>query len=121
MKTAGRKQKGRSGQQEISRILQERYGLSENDVKSRSMGSQGTDLIMSEAAKKKFPFAPEIKRTERLPLNQALKQAEDNGKIEKLTPVVIFRKNRDKWRVIIDLDTFLDMNDNYSDKYFGLV
>ena len=107
--TASRKNKGRLGQQEISKILQEVFDLRAEDVLSRSMGAQGTDLIMSEAAREIFPFAPEIKRTEKLNLYKAIEQAEDNGKKEGLEPVVIFRRNNDKWRVILDFKKFVGL------------
>jgi hypothetical protein len=48
------------------------------------MGDPGVDLILSQAARDLIPFAFELKRTERLNLNEALAQAETNAEKEHL-------------------------------------
>jgi len=113
MLTSSIKAKGRDGQKEISKDLFTRYNLDPNDFKWCSMGAQGADIIMSRAAKEKFPFSIEVKREEKLRLYKAISQAEANGEIDKLPSIVVFRKNKDKWRVVVDWDIFLKMNDAY--------
>ena len=59
MKTSSAKQKGRKLQQWMRDLLIQKLGIHPEDIESRSMGSQGEDLIMARAAREKFPLSIE--------------------------------------------------------------
>ena len=59
MKTSSAKAKGRRLQQKFREMLIEKLDIHPEDIESRSMGAGGEDLIMSRAARQKFPFSIE--------------------------------------------------------------
>jgi hypothetical protein len=79
MTPASAKAKGAKFQREIREQIQQVIGVEKDDVLSRSMGANGTDIMLSSAAWKLFPYAVECKRVERLNLNSAWDQAEANS------------------------------------------
>ena len=86
-RTTGRgpKDKGRAFENEIrTALLKALPSLSPSEITPRSMGDPGVDLILSQAARDLIPFAFELKRTERLNLNEALAQSETNAEKEHL-------------------------------------
>ena len=80
--------------------------LEEDDIKSQTMDMGGEDIVMSPAAKRMIPYSFECKNVERLNIWNALEQAETN--CEGRTPVVVFKKNRTKIYVAIELDSWLE-------------
>lgn len=109
MSTASRKQKGRLLQKTVVKSILETFPqLSERDVASRPMGSQGTDVMLSEKAFSLFPFAVECKAQER---NKALldmwSQAFENTGKDGYTMLVL-SANRSPTLAIIDLDVFMN-------------
>jgi len=71
------------------------------------MGSPGSDLITSNAARKTFPFSVECKRAEKLSIYAAIDQAEANAEKDRLHPLIVFRKNRSRAYVTLRLDDFI--------------
>ena len=112
MKTQSRKAKGRRLQQQFMQLLIEKLDIDPEDIESRSMGSAGEDLIMSKAARTKFPFSVECKNQERLNIWSAWEQANSNKGIYE--PIVVIKKNGTPALVVLDAENFLDMigNDN---------
>lgn len=104
-----RKAKGRKLQQETRDAILERYPeLEPDDVQSNGMGQAGTDIILSPAARRKFPYSVECKNTEKLAIWAAIEQAEKNCK-EGTTSLVVFRRNRSKTYVALSLEEFLNL------------
>lgn len=108
MKTSSAKAKGRRLQQHVRDTLIETFGLHEDDVLSRSMGASGEDLHLSPAARSHFPFSVECKNQERLSIWKALEQAEENAG-EGSYPAVVFKRNRSKVYVAMELDDLLEL------------
>jgi hypothetical protein len=107
VKPASAKNKGRAAQKQVRQHLIEVLGIDPLDIESRSMGASGADLILSKAAREKFPYAVEVKNQERLNIWDAWKQSETNGQKEGLTPLLVIRRNRQKPLVVLDLEDFL--------------
>lgn len=106
--TASKKQKGRLLQKYVVEKIREIFSeLTERDVSSRSMGSQGEDIVLSEKGFEVFPYAVECKNQERLQLWEALEQAESRK--DKGTPLLIFKRNRSKVYCVLELDNFLKL------------
>ena len=61
MKTQSRKAKGRRLQQKFMQLLIEELNIDPEDIESRSMGAGGEDLIMSKAARDKFPYSMSVR------------------------------------------------------------
>lgn len=91
---ASRKAKGRRFQQQLREDLIRDLGIHEGDILSTSMGAPGLDLYLSPAARGRFPFGVECKRQERLSIPAWWKQCESNAEAEGLTPLLVFRQNR---------------------------
>jgi hypothetical protein len=120
-----RKQKGRLFQQQIVKAILDFFPeLTENDVKSTSMGKSGSDLELSEKALRMLNIEPECKFQEKLNVHNAMKQVIDrlNKKKPKQfknvdtmvktilkIPVLFFKKSYSEPYVCIRLDDFLSL------------
>jgi len=107
MNTRSRKAKGRRLQNQVRETLIERLDIHPEDIKTAVMGESGEDIIMARQARERFPFSVECKAHERLNIWDAIKQAEDNSGDH--TPIVVFKRNRSKTYVTIELNNFLDL------------
>ena len=106
MKTSSAKAKGRRLQQKFMQLLIEKLEIDPEDIESRSMGAGGEDLIMSKAARSKFPFSVECKNQERLNVWSAWEQANDNKGI--YDPLVVIKKNGVDPLVVLDAKVFME-------------
>jgi Holliday junction resolvase len=95
------KRKGKVGELELVNILKDR-GLTARRTQQYS-GTDGTSDVLCDELN---DFHIEVKRDERLNVQKALTQAE-NDSMDKV-PIVVHRKNREKWKVTLYLDDFLD-------------
>ena len=115
MRTQSRKAKGRRLQRQFMQLLIEKLDIDPEDIESRSMGAGGEDLIMSKAARNKFPYSVECKNQERMNIWSAWEQANNNKGIYE--PLVVIKKNGISPLVVLDAENFLEMikefnNDN---------
>ena len=115
MRTQSRKAKGRRLQNQFMQLLIEKLEIDPEDIESRSMGAGGEDLIMSKAARNKFPYSVECKNQERMNIWSAWEQANNNKGIYE--PLVVIKKNGISPLVVLDAENFLEMikgfnNDN---------
>ena len=106
MKTSSAKAKGRRLQQKFMQLLIEKLEIDPEDIESRSMGAGGEDLIMSKAARQKFPFSVECKNQERLNVWSAWEQAKGNRGIYE--PLVVIKKNGVDPLVVLDAKVFME-------------
>ena len=112
MKTQSAKAKGRLLQQWVRDYLIENLHIHREDIESRSMGAGGEDLMMSRAARDKFPYSIECKNQEKINVWSAYEQAQENSR--GYTPVVIIKRNRSKPLVVIDAESFIDLHKHQS-------
>lgn len=109
---ASRKAKGRKLQQEVRDLILETFPeLEPDDCRSTSMGASGTDLQLSPAARKKFPYSVEAKNQEALSIWSALEQAGANTK-EGTTLALVFKRNHTDTFVAIPLSHFMELVKN---------
>lgn len=107
MKPQSAKSKGRAAQKHARQRIIDVLGVDPLDIESRSMGASGSDLVLSKAAREKFPFSTEVKNQEKLNIWDAIKQAELNGEKDGLTPLLLIKRNRTKMYAVIDFEEFL--------------
>lgn len=107
MNTKSNKAKGRRLQVWARDQLINELGINSEDVKSRTMGESGTDLILSSVAHRLFPFSVECKNTERLSLWAAWAQAQANK--EDYEPLLIAKRNHHSPLAILDAEYFFKM------------
>jgi hypothetical protein len=108
MRPQSAKAKGRNLQKQIvASLLARAPELTPNDIRSTSMGASGVDVLMSEAALKRFPFAIEAKCQEALNIWAALAQAEENRGNQ--TPILCFKRNRSETYVAMKFEDFLEL------------
>jgi len=106
MKTSSAKAKGRRLQQKFMQLLIEKLDIDPEDIESRSMGAGGEDLIMSKAARTKFPFSVECKNQERLNIWSAWEQANSNRGVYE--PLVVIKRNGTTPLVVLDAKVFME-------------
>ena len=111
MKTSSGKAKGRRLQNKIRDLLLEHFSdkLEPDDVKVAIMGESGEDIKLSPAARKLIPYSVECKNQEKLSIWSSLEQAEENS--GDYPPVLIFKRNRSKTYVTIELEEFMKLID----------
>ena len=107
MKTRSGKAKGRRLQNKIRDLLLEHFSdkLEPDDVKVAIMGETGEDIKLSPAARRLIPYSFECKNQEKLNIWSALEQASENS--GDYPPVLIFKRNRSKTYVTMDIKEFL--------------
>ena len=89
-------------------LLIEKLEVHPEDIESRSMGAGGEDLIMSRAAREKFPYSIECKNQESLNIWKSYEQAQQNcGDYE---PIVVIKRNNVKPLVLVDADYFVGLH-----------
>jgi hypothetical protein len=108
MKCQSAKAKGRRLQQKVAadivRVFDE---LSEDDVRSVSMGCNGEDVLLSPLARTKVPFSIECKNTERLSIWNAIEQCKKNA--DGHPPLVVFKKNHSDMYAAVPWDALLSL------------
>ena len=111
IKISSAKAKGREFQKLIARGLAQVLGLvygTDQDVGSRGMGQQGTDIVMSAEARRRFPYAVECKNQETVNLWGAVRQARANCP-EGMSWLVAIKKNRERPIIVMDWVAFLEL------------
>lgn len=104
MRPASAKAKGRKFQQAIAADIRRTFLLDSADAVSRPMGSGGDDIMLSAAARARFPFAVECKHVEALNLWTAFAQV---VKRATATPLLVFRRNHSEPMVALRWVDFL--------------
>ena len=127
IKVSSRKAKGRNLQkwavEKIAELIC--YKLPENKdeshIRSREMGQAGVDVVLSNKARQRFPFAVECKNQEKINIAEFMKQAKSN-KTEYTRPLLIVKNKTLKEPVIImEWDTFSALyNCKNISKYYPL-
>jgi len=108
MKASSSKAKGRRLQDFVRDRLRGLFtSLEDDDIKAAIMGESGEDIKLSPAARKIIPYSFECKNQERLNIWSSLDQAEENSSDR--TPVLVFKRNRSKTYVAIEVDSFLNL------------
>lgn len=113
MKTRSAKNKGRRLQNSVTLKFRELFKeiLTEEDIKSQTMGVSGVDVVLSPSAKNIIPFDIECKNNESITssvMKDAIEQAEINSSDDRI-PLLIFKSNNESERVILKLDDFLGL------------
>jgi hypothetical protein len=109
MKPQSAKAKGRRLQQQVvGDLLLAFPHLSEDDIRSTSMGASGEDIQMSTAARQSIPFSFEAKNQERVNIWSSIEQARSNTP-SAATPAVIFKKNNEQPHVVIPWKSFIEL------------
>ena len=110
MKPRSAKNKGKRLQNKVRDLILEKFNiLEEDDVRSITMGDSGEDILLSPAARRLFPFSVECKSQEKLSIWSSLEQAAENS--GDYPPVLIFKRNRSKTYVTIELEEFIKLID----------
>lgn len=102
------KAKGRSAVVDVQELLYATFAqLAPDDVLVKATSMGGADLHLSPHAQTLFPFAPEVKNVETLPIWSALAQAACNAKGR--PPILFFKRANTAMYVALDARTFLDL------------
>lgn len=106
------KRKGNAGERELAKILRDIYGFEcRRTQQFCGRGGESADIVG-------LPFIHcEVKRVEKLNIDDALEQATRDCKEGKI-PVVFHRKNKKKWKATLDLDMFMAI---YGEYYSSMV
>ena len=107
MRTQSAKAKGRRLQQSVAADLQQAFSLEPDDVRSTSMGANGEDVLLSSAAREKFPYSIECKNTERLNLWDSWGQAKANAGGH--SPLLVVHKNNSETLCVLNWKVFLQL------------
>lgn len=107
MKPASSKAKGRRFQQYVRDVLLKAFpSLTQDDVRSTSMGNQGEDIQLSQAARILIPYQIECKAKAKSQVHTLYEQATLHGKSE---PLLIIKKDRDIPLAVVSLAHFIEL------------
>lgn len=107
MKPSSAKNKGRRLQQWVrDEILEKNPELSQDDVRSTSMGAGGEDVQLSSAARELVPFQIECKNKREVAVAGWYNQAREHGKHE---PLLVVKQDHSEPLVIVDAVVFFRM------------
>ena len=93
------RRKGTRGELEVAAVL------TEAGFPARRDGRLTADLLHTLPGRLHL----EIKHQERIQILEWLRQAETDAAKQKLTPAVVWRKNRMPWQITLGLDAFLEI------------
>lgn len=96
------KNKGKVGEREVAAVLK-RHGFDARRGQQFSGGDDSPDVKHDMEG-----FHIEVKRTERLNLNAAIAQANED-KTDKETALVVHRSNRQPWLVTMEFEAFVKL------------
>ena len=106
MKPQSCKAKGRRLQQlVVSDLLSMFPSLSEDDIRSTSMGAGGEDIQLSSAARRVIPYSFEAKNQERVNVWSAMEQCKHNTPSD-ADSVVVIKKNNTAPHVVLTWQCF---------------
>jgi Holliday junction resolvase len=105
------KKKGAAGERELANILKGR-GFSVYRTYASGAGQEKGDVKGLEASDG-TRYHIEVKRQERFELNRWWDQAVKDCSPEE-TPLLVFRRSHEEWRVVITLDDLLDLLEDKS-------
>lgn len=86
------KEKGRSACLHARNLILAAFGLEPADVLVKATSQMGVDLHLSPEAARRFPFAPEVKNSERLNIWEAIRQAQANAEKVSRPFIVLFKR-----------------------------
>ena len=102
------REKGARGERELAEIFRTKYGFKDAKRGQQYCGVNGNADVIDA-----LPFIHcEVKRVEKLNIDDALEQATRDCK-EGRIPVVFHRKNKKKWKATLDLDMFMAIYGEY--------
>ena len=108
-KTINSRNKGKAGELEFAHILQD-YGYDTRRGQQYCGANGDADVVGLPGVH------VECKRVEHLNIDQAMAQAQADARADEM-PVVMHRRNRQKWKVTMTLDDFMQM---YQAAHFGV-
>lgn len=101
--TINSKQKGARGEREVADILRKHGFDARRSAQYCGNTGDAADITSN------LPYHIEVKHQERIEIDkwwdQAVHDAKENGK----DPILVFRKNKQKWRVVMDFEKFLEL------------
>lgn len=92
--------RGKDGEREVARITREELGTDARRGQQYAGGPDSPDVIGVPG------FHLEVKRVEALRLNEAISQSENDAADDEV-PTVVFRRDRQPWRIILPYRDFL--------------
>ena len=98
------KRKGKVGELEVANYLK-KHGLTAKRGQQYQGSPDSPDVICDEWSQ----FHLEVKRNESLNIEKAMQQSSKDSGTNQI-PIVIHRKNREKWKVTLWLDDFIKLN-----------
>jgi plasmid stability protein len=100
--------KGRSGEQEVARILRDELGLEIHRNWQQQAAQGGCDLVGVPG------WAIEIKRAKEARLNEWWDQTAQQAQVSKLRPILVYRLDRQPWMAMMSLyDLRPDLGDHH--------
>lgn len=111
IKVSSSKAKGRNLQNDIAKKIGELLNIPverDGEIVGREMGQSGTDIRLSKAVLKLFPYSVEAKAGNSFSFKSAVEQARKNI-LPNTNWLLVTRRDRDKAIVSIDCDVFFEL------------
>lgn len=96
------RERGKEGEREVAKITREILGTDARRGQQYAGGPDSPDVVGVPG------FHLEVKRVEKLRLNESIEQSENDAADDEV-PTVVFRRNRQPWRIILPYTEFLKL------------
>lgn len=97
------KQKGKRGELEVVNILKKHGFNARRSAQYCGNTGEAADITSD------LPYHIEVKHQETLQIDKWWEQATHDAQESGRDPILVFRKNNQKWRVVMDLEKFLEL------------
>lgn len=97
------KQKGKRGELEVVNIFKKHGFNARRSAQYCGNTGEAADITSD------LPYHIEVKHQETLQIDKWWEQATHDAQESGRDPILVFRKNNQKWRVVMDLEKFLEL------------
>ena len=100
------KRKGKRGELELAEKLRNcGYASARRSAQYCGNTGEAADITTD------LPYHIEVKHQERLEIDKWWEQATHDAKESGKEPILVFRKNNQRWRVVMDFEKFLELHE----------
>lgn len=101
--TINSKQKGSRNEREVAELIRKHGFDARRSAQYCGNTGDAADITTN------LPYHIEVKHQERLEIDKWWEQAVHDAKESGKDPILVFRKNKQKWRVCMDFESFLEL------------
>lgn len=101
------KNNGYKLQKDFAKLVRDKFNLEERDVVSTPSSIQGEDILLTNKARKLFPYSVECKYREKMLIYQFWEQCKANS--DEYEPLLVLKSKRKPMLICVDAEHYLKL------------